>query len=121
MLIMFRWWLIATSTWALVVFAVLYGMCYGGFVALLPALAATYFGGRRLNSTIGVQCTSVEIGTLVGPGLAGSVYDLSGSYTLPILVGALANLGAVLCMLQLRMPPRAKEPVRSQQPTTADS
>ncbi len=32
------WWLVATSAWQLAVFALVFGACYGGFVALFPAL-----------------------------------------------------------------------------------
>ncbi len=105
MMVMFLWWLVATSAWALVIFAVFFGVFYGGFVALLPALTAVYVGGRRISSVIGVLYTSVGIGTFLGPGLAGTAYDLSHSYTVPILVSAAANLGAVLCIWQLKPPP----------------
>jgi MFS family permease len=115
MMVMFLWWLVATSAWALVIFAVFFGVCYGGFVALLPALTAVYAGGRRISSVIGVLYTSVGIGTLLGPSLAGTAYDLSRSYTVPILVSAVANLIAVLCMLLLRAPIRQKETVPAEQ------
>jgi uncharacterized membrane protein AbrB (regulator of aidB expression) len=36
--------------------------------------------------------TSVAIGTLIGPGAAGSTFDRSHSYTLPILVSIVANI-----------------------------
>lgn len=115
MMVMFLWWLVATSAWALVIFAVLFGVCYGGFVALLPALTALYVSGRRISSIIGALYTSVGIGTLLGPGFAGIAYDLSRSYTVPILVSAVANLGAVLCIWQLRSPTRQKETVPAEQ------
>ena len=118
MMVMFLWWLVATSAWALVIFAVFFGVCYGGFVALLPALTAVYVGGRRISSVIGVLYTSVGIGTLLGPGLAGTAYDLSHSYTVPILVSAVANLIAVLCIWQLRAPTRKKEAVPAEQHPT---
>lgn len=111
MTVIFLWWLVATSAWALALFAVLFGVCYGGFVALLPALTAVYVGGRHISSIIGVLYTSVGIGTLLGPGLAGAAYDLSRSYTVPILVSAGANVIAVLCMLLVRAPTRQKETV----------
>ncbi|MBO0795595.1 MAG: MFS transporter [Ktedonobacteraceae bacterium] len=115
MMVMFLWWLVATSTWALVIFAVCFGVFYGGFVALLPALTAACFGVRRIASIIGLLFTSVGIGTLLGPGLAGIAYDLSHSYLVPILASAVANLAAVLCIWQLRTPTQRKEivPARS--------
>jgi MFS family permease len=83
-------WLFAQSLWPLAVFALIYGVFYGGFVALAPAITADYFGGRHAASLIGILYTSVAFGTLIGPSAAGFVFDLSGSYTLPILLSAAA-------------------------------
>ena len=64
----------------------MYGVFYGGFVALAPAVVIDYFGGRHASSLIGILYTSVAFGTLVGPSVAGFVFDISHSYTLPILL-----------------------------------
>src|SRR5690606_7647271 len=89
-------WLVAGAARpALVVFALVFGTCYGGFVALMPAIAADYFGGRHVSGIIGTLYTSAGIGNLLGPTLAGLAFDLSGSYALPIAGAALANLAAV--------------------------
>jgi MFS family permease len=79
-------WLFSTSLWPLAAFAFVYGVFYGGFVALAPAIVADYFGGRHAASLIGILYTSVAFGTLVGPSIAGFLFDASGSYSLPILL-----------------------------------
>jgi MFS family permease len=79
-------WLFSVSAWPLAVFALVYGIFYGGFVALAPAVVIDYFGARQASSLIGIVYTSVAFGTLIGPSAAGFVYDLSHSYTLPILL-----------------------------------
>jgi MFS family permease len=79
-------WLFSVSLWPLAVFALVYGVFYGGFVALAPAVVIDYFGGRQASSLIGIVYTSVAFGTLIGPSAAGFVFDLSHSYTLPILL-----------------------------------
>jgi MFS family permease len=83
-------WLFAHGAAALAVFAFWFGTCYGGCIALMPALLADYFAGPRLGAIIGLQYTSAAFGSLLGPIAAGRVFDLTGSYT-----GALA--GALLC------------------------
>ncbi|HET8842702.1 MAG TPA: MFS transporter, partial [Ktedonobacteraceae bacterium] len=108
MMVMFLWWFIATNAWTLVIFALFFGVFYGGFVALAPALTAVYFGGSRISTIIGIQLTGVGIGTLIGPGLAGIAYDLSHSYSVPILVSAVVNLLAVCCVLFLGISGRQK-------------
>jgi MFS family permease len=68
---MFSWWLLADSVWELAVFTLLFGTCYGGFVALMPALTADYFSGPNMSGIIGALYTSVAVGNLCGPTLAG--------------------------------------------------
>lgn len=89
-------WLIATELWSLVIFALVYGIFYGGWVAVLPALVMDYFGARKVGSLIGILYTSVAFGTLLGPTAAGYAFDLSQSYTTPILVSVCANLVAMV-------------------------
>jgi MFS family permease len=87
-------WVVSVEIWSLAAFALLYGVFYGGWVAVLPAVVMDYFGGRNVSSIIGVLYTSVAFGTLVGPSAAGFAFDVSHSYTLPILASAGANIVA---------------------------
>lgn len=103
---MLLWWLAATQTWSLLVFAFVFGIGYGGFVALMPALTSDYFGVRHAGALLGLLYTGAGIGSLVGPTLAGVAFDLSDSYMLPILFSAAANLVAVLCVVALGDPHR---------------
>jgi MFS family permease len=85
-------WAFSTAFWTLASFAFGYGVFYGGFVALLPALVMDYFGGRNVSGIIGILYTSVAFGTLIGPSAAGFAFDLSHSYTLPIVASVFANI-----------------------------
>ncbi|MEP6884635.1 MAG: MFS transporter [Gammaproteobacteria bacterium] len=85
-------WIFASAFWGMAIFALAYGVVYGGFVAVLPALVMDYFGGRNVSGIIGILYTSVALGTLIGPSAAGFAFDLSHSYTLPILIGAGGNI-----------------------------
>jgi len=85
-------WAMAESFWPLAVFALAYGMFYGGWVALLPATIMDYFGGRNVSGLIGVLYSSVAFGTLIGPSAAGFGFDITHSYTLPILASVAANV-----------------------------
>jgi len=66
---------------ALWMFAVAYGMAYGCWVALLPAVSAQLFGLERLGVTLGVLFTSGAIGALVGVPAAGAAIDAGGYET----------------------------------------
>jgi MFS family permease len=95
-------WVFATDWWSLAVFAFAYGGFYGGFVAVLPALVMDYFGGRNVSAIIGILYTSVAFGTLIGPAAAGFAFDVSHSYTVPILASVVANLLAAVAMAATR-------------------
>jgi MFS transporter, OFA family, oxalate/formate antiporter len=100
-------WMFSTAFWGMTAFALVYGVFYGGFVAVLPALVMDYFGGRNVGSIIGVLYTSIAAGTLIGPSAAGFAFDVSHSYTLPILAAVCGNLIAALIMVSARGGARA--------------
>ncbi|MCH8504335.1 MAG: MFS transporter [Ectothiorhodospiraceae bacterium] len=89
-------WLIAKDLWLLMIFALAYGVFYGGWVAVLPAVVMDYFGERKVGSLIGILYTSVAFGTLIGPAAAGFAFDLHQSYALPILASICANITAIV-------------------------
>ena len=88
-------WSQSTSGPALIIFALVFGAFYGGFVAIAPSLAADYFGPRALGSVIGALYSGVAFGALLGSPVAGFAYDFFGSYT-----GAILS-AAALCMISL--------------------
>ena len=85
-------WFFSVNLWPLTIFALVYGLFYGGWVALLPAVAADYFGATNLGGMIGLISLGIAFGTLIGPSAAGFAFDVSQSYTLPILASAAAYL-----------------------------
>jgi MFS family permease len=89
-------WAVSADLWSLAAFAFVYGVFYGGWVAILPAVVMDHFGGRNVSGIIGILYTSVAFGTLIGPSAAGFAFDLSHSYTLPILASAGANILAAI-------------------------
>ncbi|CAB3971632.1 MFS transporter permease [Burkholderia cenocepacia] len=98
LLAMFAGMAVALVAWAgagtvamLAAFALGFGVFYGGWVAVLPAVVMDYFGGRNVSGIIGVLYTSVAFGTLIGPTAAGFIYDAGGGYFVPILASAAAN------------------------------
>ena len=98
LLAMFAGMAVALVAWAgagtvatLAAFALVFGVFYGGWVAVLPAVVMDYFGGRNVSGIIGVLYTSVAFGTLIGPAAAGFIYDAGGCYLVPILASAAAN------------------------------
>ncbi len=99
-------WTQSTGAPALVVFALVFGAFYGGFVAIAPSLAADYFGGKALGSIIGALYSGVGFGALLGSPAAGYAFDFFGSYTGAILAGA------ALCLVSFVITLATPEPAR---------
>jgi len=96
-------WAIAGGFWSLTIFALLFGVFYGGWVAILPAVVTDHFGSRNVGGIIGILYTSVAIGTLLGPSAAGFAFDVSHSYFIPVAISAAANVAAAfIAMATLR-------------------
>jgi MFS family permease len=105
MTLMLAWWLVSQQAWQLAFFAVAFGACYGGFVALVPAVTIDYFGPRHAGAIIGALYTSVAPGALLGPPIAGYAFDALESYTWP-LVGAVACMA--LATLAMALAPKVE-------------
>ena len=89
-------WGAADGYAAFTVFALWFGLSYGGIVSLLPALCMDLFGARALASVIGTLYSGAALGNLLGPVLAGRAFDQLGGYGLVIGVGmALSVLATV--------------------------
>lgn len=100
-------WALASSLVALTVFAILFGACWGGFVALLPAFAADQFGRQAAGTVIGVLYTGRAIALLAGPLVAGYAMEALGGHRVPIAVAALLGLAGVILLVRV---PRLRGP-----------
>ncbi len=107
--LMFAWWLTTPDLWELILLAVIFGAAYGGFVALLPAVTADYFGGANISGIIGALYTSVAMGSFLGPTFAGFMFDLRHSYAIPIVASMLTAIFAAVCTLFLEKPESWRE------------
>ena len=86
-------WAAAGGHVLLVFFALWFGLSYGSIVSLLPAICMDYFGGKSVASVVGTLYSGAALGNLLGPVLAGAVFDHSGHY-----LGVMAVCGALsLC------------------------
>lgn len=68
------------GTWLLAPFIIFFGIGYGGPVPMSAALVREYFGKARLGTILGLATGIAYIGSIVGPPLAGWVFDSFGSY-----------------------------------------
>jgi len=94
----------------LVVFAVIMGTGYGGYVGLAPAVVVELFGIRTLGRVLGALYTSAGVAALMGPPLAGFVIDRTGSYHWAIVGSFAMGMAAFAVLLPLHGPNPIAEP-----------
>lgn len=87
-----------TSEWGILLSAALLGGTFMGIASLGFAYATNLATGdhRRLFA---LMTAAFGLGQVIGPAFAGAAFDLSGSFLIPSLVGALALVAAALLVL----------------------
>ena len=88
--------------WLLVPFLILFGFGYGGNVSMVGILLREYFGRGRFGTIIGLVWGILMVGNMVGPPVAGWVFDHWGSYQGTWL--AFAGLGIIGAIIIMAMP-----------------
>ena len=108
------WLAPSTSIWMFYVFAITFGLGYGGIGASMSPLVAWLFGLRSHGLIFGVMALSYSIGGATGPYLLGYIFDVTGSYRLAFL--ACAVIGIVGLILIVLIAPTRRESMRDEVP-----
>lgn len=83
------------------IFAVIYGPCQAGMLLNMAILCKHFFGPQALAKSISVISGVYYLGGAVGPGFAGYMFDVTGSYHSAFLIVAATALVAGLLVLSL--------------------
>ncbi len=91
---------------------VVYSLCYGGLASLQEPIRADYFGIRHFASIQGFSRLFVTAGSVMGPVSAGFFYDLTQSYTVPLMIFAGSAFTSTMLMFWTLPPakPRSSSP-----------
>ena len=85
-------------------FAVLYGVGFGGRFPITSAIRGDYFGRKAFATITGISMAPGYALMLAAPMLAATMFDARGSYTLPFLIlGGLGSMSGV-CFLFAKKP-----------------
>jgi sugar phosphate permease len=68
------------GTWILVPFLLLFGLGFGGPVPMALSMLLDVFGRNRLATVVGTAMAILMLGNIIGPPLAGWIYDHYGNY-----------------------------------------
>lgn len=85
------------------------GFNFGGNLALFPATTADFFGTRNVGMNYALLFTAYGVAGIMGPILAGSVFDMTGSYLWAFIPSGVACFIAAGVALWLKPPHRADQ------------
>jgi MFS family permease len=86
----------------LAVFVAVFGVGYGGLIALGPIALAELFGAEQLGGLAGVNYTAAGLGALTGPTFCSWLVDRTGGYTASSIVGLGFGLAGFAVLLLIR-------------------
>jgi len=78
------------------------GLCFGGFLGVFPSICAENFGTANLGMNYGVLFIAFGIASFVGPRLAASLFESSGSHTTAFVIATFLSviaLGITIIMI----------------------
>jgi OFA family oxalate/formate antiporter-like MFS transporter len=78
------------------------GLCYGATFSAFPLLTADYYGVRNLGANYGLLFIGWGMGGVLGPQIAGSIFDVTGSYHLAYRLALGLLIVAFLISFSLR-------------------
>ena len=99
----------ASDAWTFYLFAVIFGLCYGGEMAGFPIINKQLFGASAPLGTIySLQMAMAGIGMALGGWLGGQFFDMTGNYTWSLATSLIA--GCIGLPLALALPRHGKTP-----------
>ena len=84
--------------WMYIAFSALFGTGYGGCIFLPTFASGKIFGMEYFSTIAGILGVSYGVGCILGPVIAGVLFDISHSYKLSFLIAAvIGGVGIILC------------------------
>jgi len=91
--------LFTEQVWALILCVLGYGFTAGNITTLSPVIVRREFGAASFGAIFGITAMLTQLMSAMGPAFFGLLYDLSGSYRLPLGLAALLNIVAAIVIM----------------------
>lgn len=101
------WTFLITSTWQAFFYGALLGLSIGFIMPISAVIWPNYYGRRHLGSIRGVAISGMVIFAALGPLPFGFLFDLTGAYSLAILIFLALPVSSAVAAL-LAYPPKWK-------------
>jgi len=95
------WLMWSRELWMFYLFAVFFGLSWGGLSTTVALLVSDIFRQRSIGRIMGWQGTGWVTGAAIGPALGGIIFDATESYFIAFIISALAMLLTALFMALL--------------------
>jgi OFA family oxalate/formate antiporter-like MFS transporter len=87
--------------WVMLLFLLLYPIGFGGWMTVRSAILQEYFGRTSFGRLIGLVMGCSAVGSIIGPTLAGYLFDTTGTYFYTWIMLGIASSFSVVLMLNL--------------------
>lgn len=101
-----------TTTLGISIGTAIAGLSYGSLLCLFPSVIADYYGVKNFGANYGVLFTAWGVSGVIGPIIAGTVVDMTGSFTLSYTISSVL-LGIALVMAFFIKPLASEETISS--------
>ena len=92
------------GSWSFYTFTLIFGLSYGLFIILEPAMPAELFGSKSLGAIMANLGLFAMTGSAAGKTLAGVIFDVTGSYQAAFLLCiVLAVMAVILSLILVRL------------------
>ena len=97
------WILFAKEVWMFYIFAIIYGIAYGGEAAVMVLVPAELFGLKYVGVITAATFLMGAIGGAIGAPFGGHIFDITGRYDLAFVICIIVSaLAFILSMILLR-------------------
>ena len=97
----FFWLIVAKEMWMLYLFAAIFGIAYGTFEILQSPIVAELFGLSSLGTIFGIALAIGSIGFVIGPVVAGYIFDVTNNYQIAFVICTALSLISLASALLL--------------------
>jgi len=94
---------------ALLAYAVLFGLAYGGIMPMMPIMVVACFGTEALGLILGVMKVAYDVGAATAPLAAAWAHDRLGNYDLVFALNWACAIAAVVCSAALWLRERRRQ------------
>jgi MFS family permease len=93
----------AGDYWTAVLFALMWGLGFGGRTPMLHAMRGDYFGRKHFGVILGMSAFPMGLGMMAAPVIVGRIYDTTGTYVNSLYtLAAICGIAAFTILLATR-------------------